>query len=86
MRRHMHEMKAESRMFVAADKTTNYYKISPEKHKEMLEKEITKEYKKAKETDIEKLNREDKEIAERLEVDDRLYAFNKRLFYYHQGP
>ena len=78
LKTHMQEMKGDNRIYVAADKTTNYYKVSPEKYKEMMQKENTKEYKKAKESDLEKLNKEDKHIAEKLEIDDRLYAFTKR--------
>ena len=44
----------------------------------MLEKEITKEYKKAKDDDLNKLNKEDKVIAEELGIEDRLFAFQKR--------
>ena len=78
MKQHIQEMKNETRLYVAADKTHNFYKVTPEMHKEMLEKEITKEYKKAKDNDLNKLNKEDKTIAEELEIQDRLYAFQKR--------
>ena len=39
-------------VFVAADKTTNYYKLTPAEHDELLQKNIQKDYKKVKEEDI----------------------------------
>ena len=36
----------ESKMFIAVDKTTNFYKVTKEKHDELLKKEINKDYKK----------------------------------------
>ena len=69
----MQEMKRESKMYVSADKTTNFYKMEPEKYKDMLMKNITKEYKKTGETTLKKVNRENKKIAEKLELDDRIY-------------
>ena len=65
-------------MNVSADKTTNFYKMEPEKYKDMLMKNITKEYKKTGETTLKKVNKEDKKIAEKLELDDRIYSFSKR--------
>ena len=37
---------ADSKLFIAADKTSNYYKISVEDHAKLLEDDITKDYKK----------------------------------------
>ena len=76
MKNHMQEMKRESKMYVSADKTTNFYKMEPEKYKDMLMKNITKEYKKTGETTLKKVNKEDKKIAEKLELDDRIYSFS----------
>ena len=40
MKNHMKEMKRENKFYVAADKTSNFYKVAPEKYKEMINKEI----------------------------------------------
>ena len=74
----MKEMKRENKFYVAADKTSNFYKVAPEKYKEMINKEIAIEYKKANDEDLDKLNKEDKAIAEKLDIDDRLFDFRKR--------
>ena len=78
MKNHMKDMKRENKIYVAADKTTNYYKVTPEDHNEMLMNNITKEYKKSNETALEKVDKQDKNIANKLELDDRIYAFTKR--------
>ena len=42
----------EERMFIAADKTTNFYKVTNDKHDELLKKQINKDYKKADEKTV----------------------------------
>ena len=46
LKQNINEMKNENRMYVAADKTNNYYKMTQEKHNEMMMQNLTKEYKK----------------------------------------
>ena len=53
-------MKTDQQIYVPADKTANFYKLKPEKYKELLEKSITKDYKKAKNDTIENINKKDK--------------------------
>ena len=38
---------AATKLLIAADKTTNFYKLEPSTYNELLEKNITKSYKKA---------------------------------------
>ena len=40
-------IKNEPKLLIAADKTTNFYKLEPSTYNDMLEKNITKSYKKA---------------------------------------
>ena len=47
----------------------------------MILKNVTKDYKKSDDKFVDKVNEMDKEIAEKLELDDRLYAFSKRDAY-----
>ena len=72
------DMNNNEKVYVAADKTTNFYKLNPETHKELLENNITKDYKKANKDTITKVNKDDKKIAENLELEDRIYSFQKR--------
>ena len=78
LKRNINDMKQENRMYVAADKTKNYYKVSKETYKEMMTQNVTKEYKKSDKKVVDKINKEDKEIAENLELDNRIYAFSER--------
>ena len=78
LKQHMNEMKREDRLYVAADKTNNYYKVSKETYKELMMQNVNKEYKKCDDKVLDKVNKEDKTIAENLELDDRIYAFSKR--------
>ena len=72
------DMNNNEKVYVAADETTNFYKLNPETHKELLENNITKDYKKANKDTITKVNKDDKKIAENLELEDRIYSFQKR--------
>ena len=78
LKQNMREMSEENRMYVAADKTSNFYKVTKEKHKQMMHQNVTKEYKKCDDKVVDKVNSEDKKIAEKLELDERIYAFSKR--------
>ena len=65
-------------MFIAADKTTNYYKVEKEKHEELLEKHITKDYKKSNKKAVDDITKADKKIATELDLDDRIYSTSKK--------
>ena len=49
-------IKADSKLFIAADKTSNYYKISVEDHPKLLEDNNTKDYKKTNIKVVDKTN------------------------------
>ena len=66
------------KVFVKADKTTNFFKDKPEEYDELLKDNITKEYKKANPDIIVNLNREDKVIAEKLDIANRMYKLTQR--------
>lgn len=72
------KIKNDDKVYVAADKTSNFYKLTPENHNELLNNNITKDYKKAKDNAVDKINKEDKQLAQKFEIDDRVYALEKR--------
>ena len=76
LKENMKEMKKDNRMYVAADKTRNFYKVSNEKYEEMMMQNVTKEYKKGGDKVVNKVNKEDKAIAENLELDNRIYVYH----------
>jgi len=63
---------------IAADKTTNYYKLKANKYKELLEKNITKDYKKVDLTTVNTIEQEAKHIATNLHIEDRVMVTSKR--------
>ena len=77
----MVEMSQNNDIYVAADKTENYYRISRIEHDRLVSKNVRKDYKKGPANAINKVNNEDKKIAEELELDDRIYAFSEREAY-----
>ena len=72
LKQNIREMNRDDRMYVAADKTSNYYKVTKEKYMEMMKQNVTKEYKKSSDKVIEKVNNADKEVAEVEPADKEL--------------
>ena len=55
-----------------ADKTTNYYKTAPEDYMRLVNKNVTKTYKKTNPNVPDIITLEDKKIAEKIELADRI--------------
>ena len=66
------EHKNETKLLIAADKTTNFYKLEPSKYNDLLEQNITKSYKKAHPSTVRDIHTENKKIATKLGIDDRV--------------
>ena len=64
-----------------ADKTRNFYKMKKEDYEELLKNNITTEYKKAGAKVIDEIAKDDKKVATKLELEDRLYCTQKRDAY-----
>ena len=62
----------------AADKTTNFYKLKKDDYNELLQKHITKDYKKTNDDIFENNTKKDKELATKLDLDDRIYKTSKK--------
>ena len=65
-------IKKETKLLIAADKTTNFYKMEPSKYNDLLEQNITKSYKKAHPNTVRDIHTENKKIATKLGIDDRV--------------
>ena len=65
-------IKNEFKLLIAADKTTNFYKLEPSAYNDLLEKNITKSYKKAQPETTQAIHKENKAIATKLRIDDRV--------------
>ena len=64
-----------TKVFIPADKTNNYYGMEVGQYKELLKRNIEKEFKRGPDDLIDSFDREDKEVAEELDIADR--AINK---------
>ena len=59
-------------LLVAADKTTNYYRVDKNRYNNLLKENITKSYSKVSENTVKSIAREAKELASALDIDDRV--------------
>ena len=64
-------VKNDDRLFVKADKSTNYYKMNAMEYNQLLHANVTKTYKKADKQQLSKINEEAKTISEKLNIRDR---------------
>ena len=71
-------VKSDNRLFVKANKTTNFYKLETPEYNKLLEANITKTYKKANQTQLSKLDEEARVIAKKLNIDDRVESMAMR--------
>ena len=72
LRKDMKEIREENNIFVKADKTTNYYKTTPKSYMTLLNKNVTKTYKKTNPNVPDIITLEDKKIAQKIELEDRI--------------
>ena len=66
-------IKSSPNVFVAADKSSNYYEMSKEHHNQLLMKAINKDYKKADKDKVDVVNKGAKKISDHLEISDRVF-------------
>ena len=76
LRRNMNRMNNDNSIYVAADKTNNYYRMSEEEYDELHLKNITNEYKKCNEAYIDRINQSYRILAEDLGIENRVYAYS----------
>ena len=65
-------VKNDSRLFVKADKSTNFYKLDVPEYKRLLEANVTKNYRKADIKQLTKIDEEARTITKKLNIDDRV--------------
>ena len=66
------KIKKDDKLLVAADKTTNFYRLDPPTYNKLLEDNITKAYKKAPMNAVSRIINHDKRIATDLDLDNRI--------------
>ena len=68
------EIRQESRVHVAGDKSTNFHKMSPRKYNEFLDKSIQMEYKKANPQAARDIRTSHQKMVEDLELQNRVFT------------
>jgi len=66
------EIRQDKNIYVKADKTTNHYKLQPQDYSNLLQKNVTKTYKKTNKNTPDSITSIDKKIAQDLRLDDRI--------------
>ena len=62
----------EDRIFVKADKSTNFYKLDTNQYNHLLNANVIKTYKKADNSKLDKIDKEAKNITTKLDLNDRV--------------
>ena len=72
------ELQNEPKLIIPADKTSNFYKISKDQYEELRIKDVQKCYRKEKMSSFDKINREHKKIAQKLDISDRIFQTSQQ--------
>ena len=78
LRKEIKEINKDKKVFVKADKTSNYYKVEVDSYENLLHDNITKDYRKTDEAKVDAIKDEATKIATRLELEDRIFKTSKR--------
>ena len=78
LKQDVRQIREATEMIVEADKTSNHYKLNTDQFKELLNKNIHKDYKKAAIEDLRRANEHHKEIVVKHDLDDRIMATQAR--------
>ena len=81
LQKDIQSIKSSNKIFVAADKTTNIYKMDVDNYRILLRDNITSTYKKADKSLTKKINQEAKHIAEKLKLENRIECLAKKKSY-----
>ena len=65
-------MKNDNRLFVKADKSTNFYKLDVPEYERLLEANVTKTYRKTGKKQLRKIDEEARTITKTFNIDDRV--------------
>ena len=65
-------------MYIGADKTKNFYKMTKDTHETLLKKNVTNDYKKTNSDKINMINKKQKFIVTKLDLEDRVFATSQK--------
>jgi hypothetical protein len=72
------DIRKDKQIFVKADKTSNFYRTEPRDYIELINKNVTKSYKKTNHNTTNTITSTDTNIAKKLELDDRIEVSAKK--------
>ena len=72
------KIKMEPKLIIPADKTSNFYKLDGAQYEELRSKDVQKCYKKEKIQTFIKVNKEHIKIAEKLDIEDRIFRTSQQ--------
>ena len=73
----LNEINKSNKVYMEADKTTNYYETSADNYNKLLDENVTSKYKKIDASIVDSINAEAKSLAKNLDLDDRIEALPK---------
>ena len=74
LRRDAEKVRSENKLYISADKTTNFYKLDKNTYNDLLKKNVTSDYKKTDMHTVDKSNQKQKEMVIKLDLEDRVFA------------
>ena len=78
IREYMNQIENSKNVIVFADKSSNIYKMDPEKYKKMLKENVTEGYKKAPNQKIDQINQEASLIIARKSIKGKIPALEEK--------
>ena len=66
------KMNKDDKLYVPADKMTNFYQVSPDKYNDLMQQNINKDYKKTSTKSVRNSTLKDKQITDKLDISDRI--------------
>ena len=75
------KVRKDDQLYISADKTSNFYKMNKDSYSELLKKNVTNDYKKTHSDTVNKTNQKQIEIVAKLDLDDRVFATQKKDAY-----
>ena len=78
LRKDIKDINKDDKVFMKADKTSNYYKVEVESYENLLHDNITKDYRKTDEAKVDAIEEEARQIATKLDLQNRIYKTSRR--------
>ena len=78
MKQEIRKMDRSLDLYIAGDKSTNYYKVSHKEHSKHQDRDITKDYRKSSKEEFANVTKDDKKIAESLNIADRVFRTSEK--------